>query len=320
MVRTVMAMLQLLLAACFGGVVLGAEDTPDEKVLLASGVAAEAPSWRADGRTLVVDSVEPPGIVQVNIEDGSATWLSRDAYHNGPTFNPSGGDQVAYADKDAGGLWLRRSAGKPRQVLSGLVEMNPRAWSPDGKWLAVRTREGLLVVDPAGAGSRLLVKPSKRSPLGPSVWGWSPDGRRLLGTTPTGLILVDVQSGDVSPVPDFPASIGIFGPDGTLWGRRRGKESELLRRGPDGGLNRVGLGNDIRWMDANPQTGVLAVSVAQKGIALVEPESMAVRWVAEGGDPLALSWAPDGSSLAFVRYEHGKTGLYLIAPQHMQQD
>jgi len=134
-------------------------------------------SDRAGGDTqdIWVQQVEGGGAIRIT--DGSANFTD-------PTFSADG-SRIAYWSASGDGTVYLTSAlgGEPRQVTSGA---DFPALSPDGKWVAFRTRNGhnpavaevasgavydAVVKDPSGRGdlSMLDIRPA-----------WSPDGRYIL--------------------------------------------------------------------------------------------------------------------------------------------
>ena len=90
------------------------------------------------------------------------------------------------------------------------------AWSPDGRLLAMATKQGLTLVDIASGARREVEVPDGWEAFDRPTW--SPDGRRLAAglLTPSrnGIAVVDVVTGDAAPL-ELPSD--AFSP---AWGRR----------------------------------------------------------------------------------------------------
>jgi len=106
------------------------------------------------------------------------TFEERD--HYSPTWGP-GGSWLAYtAEKEqgAGGtIWRRRSSGLGEQELlySSDEVIKSIAWSPDGRWIAFKESDDILLLDVETLETRIKVA----SPGSDSYPAFSPDGRWL---------------------------------------------------------------------------------------------------------------------------------------------
>jgi len=279
-----------------------------ERGPLATGLGLGAPSWSHDGTRLAVDSKNPPGIREIEVATGNIKQLSTEAYHNTPSFSPRD-DTLAFVDKDRGGLWLRSEGGDVRELVKGRVEMPEHPWSPDGRWIVFSSRRELSLVASESGETRVLVPAEKEAWIGLVRWG--PDGTQLIGHLGRQIVTIDARSGELHPMEDFAGSVPVPGPNGVIWARSR-DHKRLLRRSAAGETREIDLGETIQPIDVDSTTGRVLVSVKKTGVALIDPESLAVSWVVKGGQPESLSWAPNGKRFALLRWESEAVSLYVI--------
>ena len=208
-------------------------------------------------------------------------------------------------------------------------------WSPDGKFLAYKSRRGVaereqvIVIQSAETGEERDLKPKLKDMTMLFSLRWAPDGRSLLSDERDndgkwGLIQVDAQTGDVTPLVQFPygdmPGFG-YGRDGktvfyTVWDTptqrhaltvrdlQTGREKELLRSyvrypvvSPDG-----------RWMaffswDAGSMVLTLMPTAGGPVRELHRLKAVSSRGVA---------WTPDGRQLLFAFLRDRKGELWRI--------
>lgn len=196
-----------------------------------------------------------------------------------PALAPGGQTVVFAASPGEGGptqLWSLRSGGasvgSPVQLTTGAGNATHPSFSPDGASIAyVREQEGstdVWVMRADGSGQHALTGDPASQDWHPA---WSPDGRRIAFERADGarvtLMSMAADGTDVQTVTDIHGS-----PDGLSWS-------------PDGAELAFSDGDDI-W--TVPATGGL-------------PQ----RRSSGAGQDLLPAFAPDGSSIAFVRTGDG---------------
>lgn len=284
---------------------------------LLSGATVDDPSWRRDGLAVVMDSDSPPGIVVVDVLTGAAHSLTHNAYHNTPNYSPTD-DRIAYDDRQNGGVWLLDENGVSTELISGFAELQDRSWSPDGTKILVRKDGALVVIDVRTREWRVLASPDDLGNV-PSLLRWCESGRDIVGLLYPNVVKVDTSDGEVVVIDDMPNGIAIPGPSGDLWGRpNRGtlgplhdRSNWLVRLPPIGNLELADLQGDVRGFDVHSSTGWVAAAVGRTGIAIVDPHSLEIYWVANDIDPYAIAWSPDGKHLAYVAYVAGDFLLFV---------
>jgi Tol biopolymer transport system component len=208
-----------------------------------------------------------------------------------PRWSPDG-SRIAFYSSRAGDydLWtIRPDGGDARQLTRGRHTFDP-VWSPDGKFIALRTREGdAILVTVAGEPSVRPLVAAKDSFYPTS---WTADGTRICGTRavgsvagPAGRALVfDVRTGQLDQVGDivgWPVCVG---------------NDTLLQQD---GRNSEGFGRQVRLKAIDLRTkqvtdaGTLgslywrAGAVARDGRSIIAPSTVTetdiwlMRWPAE---------------------------------------
>jgi Tol biopolymer transport system component len=257
-----------------------------------------APAWAPDGtRIAFVGAVGEEGqIFVVRPDGGGLTQLtdvrSRDAEIGAPVWSPDG-TRIAFVDALNGRLMVVNADGTDLRTLAGSVseDFPMPSWSPDGTHLTfVRgevDKSRISIVGADGQGLRTL----KRVRLDTSEGGapkWSPDGRRIAF---------------VHAARDR-FSVYVIGPDGT--GLRR--------------INRCVF--EPAWSPDGRTLACWGYRYGERG--RIFP---AIRLVAADGSsnrPIDrtrtrallrdLTWAPDGTKLAYIRTWKKREALYTIEP------
>ena len=211
--------------------------------------------WRADGRRIAVDIVEPDGDSQIATmkPDGSDFRLvtSGTGIHDSPSWSPDGQRIAFNFSPDTNfesptfetRLWTIRADGShPRAlpVKNPGFDVEPK-YSPDGRWIAFArmrnegSEEAVFVVRSNGGRAHRL------TPWGQFVEhpSWSPDGRWIIfNLAPNGDIQVIRPSGRRYHT-ILPASVGhgyhkpSFSPDGKRIVSMCENQGTLLERPPD---------------------------------------------------------------------------------------
>jgi Tol biopolymer transport system component len=255
-----------------------------------------APAWAPDGtRIAFVGSAGGKGqIFVVRPDGGGLTQVthvrSRNAGVGAPVWSPDG-TRIAYVDEENFRLMVMNADGTGLRALAGSVseDFPMPSWSPDGTRLTFLRGEvensRISIVGADGRGLRTL----KRVRLDSSEGGapkWSPDGRRIafvhaardqfavyvIRPDGTGLRRIDRCLFEPAWSPDGKAL--------ACWGYRfgeRGRTFPAIRLAAvDGGSNRP-------------------IDRTRTSARLHD-----------------LTWAPDGTKLAYIRTERNRESLYTI--------
>ena len=254
------------------------------------------------------------------------------------------GSRIAYLDR-RGALWLVRPDGTGRVLLAASSPLRipwVLSWSPDGKAIAVLARdpaEGPPTPRNAFSDLRIYVVPTdggapRRLPSGDVIeFDWSPRGDEIAYGSGTGLQRI-IRTDGSKPRPFFrrPPSSGkgmpIWSPDGTHvgfvgGGVRRGRFTDryagIYVADADGSnlhlvtshaYNEYGFAwsPDGRWIlygRANRE-GVYVIRANGRNNHRLTRDSPT-----PSGFP-ALSWAPDGHSIAYETDRTGNGDIYVI--------
>jgi Tol biopolymer transport system component len=271
--------------------------------------------WSRDDRHVTVPLVDRTDLVDLQTGDVESVDTIAAA------FSPDGA-QVAYVDRD--GLTVADPRGLNGHVVApGWTEAGGVAWSADGRWIAfvgLGSNGGARVVvcHPDGTELRTFA-PSGAFPGTPS---WSPDGRlawlsspRLEIATPEGTVrtLARVQGiGWPEPGPAWSS-------DGRLLAvRTRGRAVALVptagwrirvlhppapAQALSGGPSWLGSKLVVSGHKARSDSELELVRADGSGLRALTNNDVADR------DP---SWAPDGRTIAFVRFGARRHGVYTI--------
>ena len=167
-------------------------------VALAAGVATPALWWTLSSVRAPTASVAAE-VVPLTSDPGDESM---------PSLSPDGTqvvyvtDAIGSSNSDLHVLAIETGARISLTNNSGRVEL-PR-WSPDGKWIALRRRDGgLFLVSPLGGQERRILEWAQFDD-----YCWMPDGRRILYVGGAGgartLQTVDIQSGETQRVGELP--------------------------------------------------------------------------------------------------------------------
>jgi serine/threonine protein kinase len=148
--------------------------------------ALRLPALSPDGRRVAfeVTNFDPPQ------HSGSAIWIatlgggapvsmtSAKGTNTSPTWAPNG-DRIAMGLGTPDGWWLAvarvGAAAGPVVIGPKIWPFSHPQWSPDGRWIASNTPEGLTLITPDGKSSRVLDEDLW------AVYGWAKDGSTVYG-------------------------------------------------------------------------------------------------------------------------------------------
>jgi hypothetical protein len=111
-----------------------------------------------------------------------------------PRFSPDGRKIAFYSNRPREGyplwwperpnaLFIVNADGTNLQIAHpnvGRGQSSSAHWSPNGRWLAYFTEEGIFVYDVVGKKS-IMVPPAPEKTIEPKLWGWLPQDKLLLG-------------------------------------------------------------------------------------------------------------------------------------------
>ena len=174
------------------------------------------PAWSADGKQLVftrfVDSAASQTSA-LHVTDADATHVRRLTPHEieGATWSPRG-------DRVAGSAW--EESGRVVRVISvadgNVVTIGPGgspSWSPDGRHLAFRGRDGVFVVRADGTSLRRLSGPTCPSVSPCRRPSWSPDGDKVLWASGPAIVVSSADGMSSSTIAN--GTDAVWSPDGT---------------------------------------------------------------------------------------------------------
>jgi Tol biopolymer transport system component len=159
-------------------VVVAPDQFPSGDATLALGALAMSP----DGERVAYQRYSPAGYriwISTVRTAGTPVLLGPDSlYQDAPTWSPDGSTVAFLArtkDQDAALMTVRVGTDRPPAILptdSPSLGMRPQ-WSPDGKWIAVQTGEGVYIVSPDGKQKRKITD---------DFWlasTWAPDSKQV---------------------------------------------------------------------------------------------------------------------------------------------
>ncbi len=239
------------------------------------------PRWSADGRWI---AFLKGGQLWVAEPGSGRSDPAGDFPVNVFAWSPSTA-QLAYLSSSAGlGVWQAEGrAGRALIAGDVLLPSGRIAWHPDGRWITYDERGlvewGLRGLSPDGAASSFAY-PAVDPERIPRLAGWSSDGRWLAFWSGP-----DSEAAGVDGLP-----LCVISLDG---GQERCLAERVLLRpdvvawSPGGQLAVVLGGGRETWVN--------------KGLALVDPDTMAVEWLVEATQqaPWQPAWSPDGSQIAY---------------------
>ncbi len=280
-------------------------------------------------------------IIQWMDSSGKLTpLLAKPGFYFDPRFSPDG-KRLALVINESGNddIWVydwQRDA-MTRLTFDPQSDDSP-VWTPDGRYIAYRSQDGIYLIRADGAGKPRRLTESKAADQVP--YSFTPDGKRLsfsdrpfdLWTLPLDVDDSQVRSGKPelylgSASPEVWPS---FSPDGKwmAYGSGRGiTETEVfVRPFPDTGGKwqiSVGGGNQVVWSRNGHElfyrTGgnrIMAVSYAVKGGSFVadQPRLWSPQPFVGPGSVVNFTLAPDGKRFAVVT-SAGVTGEEKPRPQ-----
>jgi len=212
------------------------------------------PALSPDGKWLAVARVanaEPLNIWIKRLDRGPSIKLTLEGNDNfGPAWTPDG-RSVTFSSAPATGatdLWTERADGGAPAVMQLHEKRNlyNAGWSPDGKWLIIRTE-----VSSAGSGDILAIRPGIDTAPVPVVATTFTETSPALSPNGRWLAYVSNETGAdeiyVVPFPNTGAgkwAISAGGGTEPLWSRRGG---ELFYRAASGDLVAVAINTNPRF-------------------------------------------------------------------------
>lgn len=214
-----------------------------------------------------------------------------DAFEFGPTFSPDGAS-LAYTANRSGriSLWVRSLApGGRERELAETSGARIAAWSPDGRYIAYDSYNGIWIVPPTGGSPRQLVERG-------GTPRWSPDGTTLVFQN--SVEGVDINSWAARP----PSTLWTVGLDGS-------PPHQITRREePPGGHGQPSFSPDGRHI-----AFVTAAFGLQGEMWTVSANGGDLRRVLAGCQCRDPIYSRDGATLYYDDYVDSHHGLWAIA-------
>ncbi len=257
----------------------------------------------------------------VDLDSSQHTRLTRDGRNSHPHWSADG-QWIAYLKRDE--LWINKVATNEEQKVSEFP-IYAFAWSPQKSYLAyISAAEGLAVWDHSTQTTQNLVAPDTARTI--TALSWHPDGHRLAfqtdGLTP-GLHQVALDGADslviylASDAQSTP-HLGSWSPDGRQLLAWLGPRSApykadglpLCLLPVTGGEphcleDRILLWPDfITWSPLNEIALIVGMgreTWVNKGLAVIDLETLAVRWLVNSAEQAALqpAWSPQGERIIY---------------------
>jgi len=182
------------------------------------------PAFSPDGQTIAFESVVAAGsrIYVATLAGGTPVQLpALKGTNTAPTWSGDG-EWIAFALGNPEGWSLARARvgvpAAPVVIREKIAPFTHPKWSPDNRWIACNTSEGLTLIAPDGKSSRVLDEDSW------PVFGWAADSSSLYGIKQDPddlhrfiLVALDVRSGrqrtingNLAPVPPVNAPVKGF--------------------------------------------------------------------------------------------------------------
>lgn len=262
------------------------------RLVLTTSEHIEAPNWTPDGKYLLVNSggrlfeIELAEPRLKPVPTGSVTRVNND--HG---VSPDGKTLVV----SAGHMYtLPRSGGEPRQITSKTPSYY-HGWSPDGRMLAFcAQREGNfdIYVIPAESGAEIRMTADPAHDDGPD---YSHDGRWIYFNSSRGgeMNIWRIPAGKTAPQ-DKEAELVVGGP----------RADWFPHPSPDGkGMVYLSYPEGTDGHPANRPVELRWIPLDAGDPASQQPRILET-FIGGQGSINVNSWAPDGRSFAYVRYEY----------------
>jgi Tol biopolymer transport system component len=199
---------------------------------------ASSPSWSPDGKQLVVVRKTEP--------------CSQEPCSTENEFDSS---NLFVVDADGG---------NPRQLTFGADGADSPAWSPNGKWIAFMTADGVELIQPERQKGRRLVGVEFAY-----EFDWSPDGTWLAFVGDDGIYRMRPPSGEPKRL-------------------SRDEFAEDLAWSPDG--SKIAFDHDLETPSLGVDVAVLDVETGRQ-----------INLTRRPGDDFAPAWSPGGTQIALLR-------------------
>jgi hypothetical protein len=275
-------------------------DGSDRRVHNVESLVFQFPAWSPDGRHLAA-------IGHDGSDSGVFVFDDRAARDAATTAQPV----AAYRSRSAAPIYLY--------------------WSPDGRRIAFLTGEpdGLALQVAAADGSAPAAVVRRGQPL---YWDWIDSSHVFVhsGASAPGAFLGEVAV-DTSDAQAIEASVGSFqAPAMSLDGRARayvageGESTTVVVEARDGSFRhevRVSAGSALGWSPAGDQLAYsnspLAIGLPVGPLELIDVRSGTTRQLVDG-PVIAWFWAPDGRTLAVLRFRIPGDGQVAAAGGRLQ--
>jgi WD40 repeat protein len=282
---------------------------------LAESVLTEEPwnmEFTNDGAHLVVGRQTSISVHDAATLDQIGAPIVLNDFHEPTQFALTPDGRTIITASDAGELtWWDLLTGKRISTLPVAAGPRALAHSPDGRTLAVGIDESVRLVDVDTGGVRIA---SDGLPARPNWLRFSPDGGTLVSANVDGTVTVLDPAGAKPPDTLHGHADAVqrpdFSPEGTTLYTASGDGSAIawdltgtrsIRRSFEFS-QRSGHEPDVPGR-FSPNGRLIAVGLADQGIALIDATNMTsvgAPLMETGGEVIALSFSPDGHTLAAI--------------------
>jgi TolB protein len=119
------------------------ESSKDQMIYRTQGKYIYGLSWSPDGERLIFaiaqkENLDNVNIYNINVDSGELIQLTTTGRNSSPTWSPKG-DLIAYVTEEANHdtrLYIQKSDGNCRVIVSNLKNISDPTWSPDGRYIA----------------------------------------------------------------------------------------------------------------------------------------------------------------------------------------
>lgn len=308
-----------------------------------SAASHAAAAKRAGTIAFLRDSGSTVGLFTVKADGTSVRRLSPSGANVASYEWSPDGTRLAYLDRQ-GALWITRPGNtQPEQLAASSPKRSPwfLSWSREGNEIAVLAQDPAARSPyPATSGSmrNLTITiipvdgraPRRLPPHDVGALAWSPKADQIVYTTNARMWEIRSDGSGNHPLHIYNLGEPTWSPDGTRLAfgghvrRRTGRSAGDFYAGIDVAdanghdLHRITshADNEYGFVWSPDGRWILYGREQQHGIYLIDPHGRHDHRLTTdpplGGESPALSWSPDGRSIAYRTYRTGNGDIYLI--------